>query len=438
MVAPVLSHQFREREGQRTQAFSTDGRDGEHRPPLGLEIGTHHLRQLRGLGHVDLVQHHDAGPVRQITQARVTRQRRHVRRQLGLERLHVGYRVTTRIEGGAVDHVGQHGAPLEVTQEVETEPLALARTGNETGHVGNGERGLTARDDPEVRHQRRERVVGDLRLSRRQHRHERRLSRAGEPDQADVRDGLQLENQIAFLAVLAEQGEAGRLAGARGESGVPEATATAGRRLEPGALPDQVGENPAVLVQHDRAVGNAQDQVLADGAVTVAAGTLCSVAALRVRMEVEVEQSVDAGVDDQDDVAAVPAVTAVGAAEGLELLPMHGRASVAALSCTDVQSDAVDEARHGRGPSERVTRVVTSGETPTGAAGEHKPSEPPLPGTCRSAGSVPPAVPQEDQTSAAAGTMLTVLRPRLVPNRTAPAARAKSVSSPPRPTFTPG
>src|SRR5204862_7671979 len=36
------------------------------------------------------------------------------------------------------------------------------------------------------------------------------------------------------------------------------------------------------------------------------------------------------------------------------------------------------------------------------------------------------------------GTMLTTLRPRLVPNCTEPAASAKSVSSPPRPTRSPG
>src|SRR5204862_4015674 len=36
------------------------------------------------------------------------------------------------------------------------------------------------------------------------------------------------------------------------------------------------------------------------------------------------------------------------------------------------------------------------------------------------------------------GTMLTTLRPRRLPNCTAPAARANSVSSPPRPTRSPG
>src|SRR5215468_1975242 len=43
---------------------------------------------------------------------------------------------------------------------------------------------------------------------------------------------------------------------------------------------------------------------------------------------------------------------------------------------------------------------------------------------------------EKDQPSA--GVMLTVLRPRLVPNVTCPAASAKSVSSPPRPTRSPG
>src|SRR6478752_2777883 len=42
------------------------------------------------------------------------------------------------------------------------------------------------------------------------------------------------------------------------------------------------------------------------------------------------------------------------------------------------------------------------------------------------------------EAQAPAATMLTTLRPPLVPNSTAPAERANRVSSPPRPTFTPG
>ena len=66
-----------------------------------------------------------------------------------------------------VDHDAQHPGPLDVAQELVAEPLALAGALDQPGDVGDDELGvLVEPDDAEVRLERGERVVGDLRLGR--------------------------------------------------------------------------------------------------------------------------------------------------------------------------------------------------------------------------------------------------------------------------------
>ena len=47
--------------------------------------------------------------------------------------------VATGLERRAVEHVQERRAALDVAQELEAEPLALARALDEPGHVGDGE-----------------------------------------------------------------------------------------------------------------------------------------------------------------------------------------------------------------------------------------------------------------------------------------------------------
>src|SRR5690625_4228878 len=89
----------------------------------------------------------------------------------------------------------------------------------------------------------------------------------------------------------------------------------------------------------------------------------------------------------------------------------------AAVAAGHVQHDTVDEGGHPVPP--RVGGRVRK----TGADG-----------TCRP----PPPEALRCVAQASAATTLTVLRPRLVPNSTAPVARANRVSSLPRPTLSPG
>jgi len=108
--------------------------------------------------------------------------------------------------------VQQHRAPFDVPQEVQPQALALCGAGDQAGHVGDCVGRVPRADHAQVRHQRRERVVGDLRPGRRHRGDQRRLAGTGKTDQADVGDALELKDQVAGRAGLTEQREAGSLA----------------------------------------------------------------------------------------------------------------------------------------------------------------------------------------------------------------------------------
>lgn len=166
-------------------------------------------------------------------------------------------------------------------------------------------------------------------------------------DEGHVRDGLQLQDDVLEVTGDTEQREAGRLAAGRGQRRVAEATATALRGDVRRAVADEVREDVARLVEHDRAVRHRQDQVLAVLARAVAALAGLAVGGAAVRLVVVVEQRGHGLVDDQHHVTAPAAVAAVRAAERLELLPVYGGTAVASATRGDVQLDAVHEGGHG-------------------------------------------------------------------------------------------
>ena len=236
---------------------------------------------------------------------------------------------------------------LDMAQELEAEALALARAGDEAGHVGDRVARVARLDDAEVRHERRERVVRDLGACRGDRRDERGLAGARVPDERDVGDRLELEDDVRLLAGLAEEGEAGCLALRRRERHVAEAATAARRDDVLRAVTDEVREDVAVQVLHDRAVRDAQDQVLAVGPLAVVPHAHRALVGSAVRRVVVLEQGRHLSVDDQADGPAVATVGAVRAREGLELLSADRRTAVAAVTAEGVKDDAVDKAGHG-------------------------------------------------------------------------------------------
>ena len=104
------------------------------------------------VGEVDLVEHDH---LRALQQCRV------VATQLVAHHPQVAHRVTVGVERCGVEHVQQHVAALDVTEELVAEPAPLGRTLDESGHVGEHDvdrvGGVTGAHDAQVRGQRRER-----------------------------------------------------------------------------------------------------------------------------------------------------------------------------------------------------------------------------------------------------------------------------------------
>jgi hypothetical protein len=347
-----------DRGGQRVaelgQPLAGGGADREDLQPALLERRAHQVHQLAGVGDVDLVEDGDPEPVDQVELLAG------VLLELVLQGLDVGLGVAAGLHRRHVDHVHQHGAALDVAEELQAQAPAGRGARDEAGDVGHGERDVAGADHTQVGHQRGERVVGDLRPGCRHRGDQRRLAGRGEPDQPDVGDALELDDGVERLAGLAEQREARRLAPGVGQRGVAEAALAAVGEDDAGAGADEVGDHLAVRGADHGAGRDVQHAVLAAGAVPVAALAGAAVAGLLVRPVVEVQQRVHVGVDLQDDVAPVAAVPTVGATERLVLLPVDRGHAVPAVAGGDVDDHAVDESGHVRAASPTCLSSATS------------------------------------------------------------------------------
>ena len=117
---------------------------------------------------------------------------------------------------------------------------------DEAGDVGDDEGLRVVRaDHAEIRDERGEGIVGDLRLGRADDGDQRRLACIREADQADVGDQLQLDGQLALVAGVAVLGEAGSLAGGGGEVLVAPSAAAAFGDEDALAVVSQIGDQLA-------------------------------------------------------------------------------------------------------------------------------------------------------------------------------------------------
>ena len=406
-------------EGELAQPVARGRGDGEHVEPAATEVLDDHLGDVAAVGHVDLVQGDQA---RAVVEAAVPG-------QLVLDHVEVVGGVAARLDGRGVDDVHDRRAPLDVTQEVVAEAAPVGGTLDQAGHVRDGEGRVARADHPEVGHERREGVVGDLGPGAGDRGDQAGLAGAREAHEADVGDHLQLEADVELVAGLAEEGEPGGLALGAGQRGVAEPAATALGDDELAAGAHHVGEHLAVGGHHDRAVGDGQHQVGAVPAVLVVTRTVAAVLGLAPRAVVVVDERRDVGVDPQDHRAARAAVATVGATQRLELLAVHRGDTVAAAARRDVQRHPVDEGRDGhRCLLSSAAGWVPSRDGRSGRAASEL--------SRALLNHVRPCV--RRRRSQPTGTMLTTLRPRRVPNSTAPPTSANRVSSPPRPTPEPG
>ena len=210
-------------------------------------------------------------------------------------------------------------------------------------------------------------IVGDLRPRGGDRGEQRRLAGVGQADEADVGDQFQAQDDRALDAGLAGVGAARRAVGRGGEMGVAEAAVAAlgdddalARRLE-------VGEQRlVVLVEHLRAVRHFQHGVGAAAAGAVLAHAVHAGLGLEMLLVAEVDQRVEAVGAFDHDVAAAPAIAAVGAAELDELLAPERDAARPAVAGADVDAGLIKEL-HGASVSAGARPAPRAARAPVGA-----------------------------------------------------------------------
>src|SRR5699024_8618295 len=143
-----------------------------------------------------------------------------------------------------------------------------------------------------------------------------------------------------------------------------------------------------------------------------------AVGGFAVRLVMVVQQCGDLWISHENDVTTVATIAAIGATEWFELFPANGGFPMSTIARGGMHGHMINELGH-LGPPGFLGVKTQSGDGP---------------GRSAPAG----ALDKNERYWAAVGTMSTTLRPRRLPNATAPASRAKRVWSFPTPTLRPG
>ena len=309
---------------------------GKAATPRSLRAASRAGQCSRAAGQVHLVRRHDLGPRRQLGG---------VLAQLRVDPLEVFERAPT-VDAGGVQDVNQEAGPLQVAQEAQPQPGAFARPFDQAGDVRHDEALVVDADDAEVRLERGEGVIGDLGSRRRDRREQGGLAGVGVADQADVGDDLQLQLDVALLPRLAAGGELRRALHRRGEVHVAQAALAAAGDHHPLAVLQHVRQQLAARhVSHHRPDGDGDGDVRPGPAVALGRAAGFARLALEDALEAEGEQGVLGAVALDVDAAPAPAVAAVRAAAGDELLAAHVHRPVAALAGQNVDLGEVVEHR---------------------------------------------------------------------------------------------
>jgi hypothetical protein len=175
------------------------------------------------------------------------------------------------------------------------------------------------------------------------------------------------------------------------------------------AVVDEIGEQRSLARAHNGSLGHADHEIVATRTVALPPLTVLARPGATVRMVPEREQGCDVAIGHHDHVAAIAAVAAVGSALGDVSLATKGDRAGPTVTATEVALDLVDERRLRHDASLGTSSALGARVPPTSAAQRRH-----------------------------QGVTSTSLRPWRRPNCTMPSAVANKVSSPPRPTFSPG
>ncbi len=207
------------------------------------------------------------------------------------------------------------------------------RAFDEAGNIGQHEGARIDGDDAEAGGQRREGIVGDLRLCRAYRGEEGRLACIGQADKSGIRDQLQPQHDGLFLAFEAGICAARCLIGGALEIGVAEAAIAALGEQHPFARFRHVGDQRFFVFLEDlRAHRNFQHDIGPVRAGAVLAHAVHAGLGLEVLLETIVDERVQPFDAFGDDTAAPAAIAAIRSAELDEFLAAKAHRARAAIA----------------------------------------------------------------------------------------------------------
>ena len=243
----------------------------------------------------------------------------------------------------------QNRRARDMSQEVVTQPGAFGGALDQAGNVGHHERGPTPAADlnhAEIRLERRERVVGNLRCCTRGCGKQRRLAGVRQSDKSNVRDQPQLQPQGALFTRLAQLGDAWRLPHGCLEVDVAQPATAAAHNSEGFTNFGEIGNHLiGLVVPDDRAGRNLDDETRRRLAGHLPSQPLAASSCFEFLVVLKLDQAGDVRRDFEHYVAAAATVASVRSALGRVLLTTERHRAVAAVPGADKNSGAIDE--HG-------------------------------------------------------------------------------------------
>src|SRR6266567_3055973 len=218
------------------------------------------------------------------------------------------------------------------------------RTLDQARNIGEHEFAPVDPHHPELRNERRERVIGDFRLRGADRGQKWGFSRIGQADEPGIGDEFQPQENRALLARLAGIGGARRAVGRGFEMRIAEpAVATPGEHRAVADL-DEIGQERLAVLVEDLGPGrHFEHEVGARGARALLAHAVLPAAGLEMLAVAIVDQRVEPGYGLRRHVAAAAAVAAIGAAELDEFLAAERHAAVAAVAGPDLDFRLVEK-----------------------------------------------------------------------------------------------
>ena len=325
---PCLPH-------ERLDSLARDGGDRQERAPFPAAVDLQTIEPGGILERVELRADHDL-------RARV--EPVPVSAKLPVDDLHFLDGIASA-RHGEVHEMEEQASPLDVAQEPVPEPVSFVGPFDEAWDVGDDERPIAARvDDAEVRDERRERIVRDLRPRGRDAGDQGALARVRETDDRDIREELQLEPEREHLALSAFLVPRRRTVRRGREDAIPAPAAPAPRGFE--ALPGlgEIGQDPdPIFIVDDRPRRDRDLDVRAVAAMLVRAFPVPPAIGRELLPVLKGEERVERGVRHEPHRPACAAAAAVRAAVGNAFLVPKGETAVAAPPAGDGDRCLVDE-----------------------------------------------------------------------------------------------